>query len=237
MTDMRTFIVVLVGAGLIAGAAVARPAAVPQNTAKPSVTGKAVVGEELTASTGTWTGGVDAYSYQWQRCTSSMVCTNVDGATAKTYGVRSADVRSSLRVMVTAHNASGNSTGVASDPTDVVTATPSSTVTVTTPSRTNHAPRLTFVSLKRVGTLIYSRFRVCDDSTSRVKITEHDSHPGVLGYTRHYAVSALPCTTYSRHWGLAARFRHGAYTATLQAGDRQGAMSPKRSMTLHFPAL
>ena len=71
----------------------------------------------------------------------------------------------------------------------------------------------------------------------RVKITEHDSHPGVLGYTRHYAVSALPCETYSRHWGLADRFRHGAYTATLQASDRQGAMSPKRSMTLHFPAL
>ncbi len=237
MTNMRTFIVVLVGAGLIAGAAVARPAAVPQNTAKPSVTGKAVVGEELTASTGTWTGGVDSYAYQWQRCTSSMACTNVDGATAKTYGVRSADVRSSLRVVVTAHNASGSSTGVASDPTDVVTATPGSTVTVTTPSRTNHAPQLTFLSLKRVGTLIYSRFRVCDDSSSRVKITEHDSHPGVLGYTRHYAVSALPCKTYSRHWGLAARFRHGAYTATLQARDRQGAMSSKRSMTLHFPAL
>jgi hypothetical protein len=96
---------------------------------------------------------------------------------------------------------------------------------------------LTFLSLKRAGTLIYSRFRVCDDYTARVKITEHDSHPGVLGYTRYYAVSALPCKTYARHWGLAARFRHGAYTATLQASDRQGAMSPKRSMTLHFPAL
>ena len=58
---------VLVGAGLIAGTAAARPAAVPQNTAKPSVTGDAVVGEELTASNGTWTGGVDSYSYQWQR--------------------------------------------------------------------------------------------------------------------------------------------------------------------------
>jgi hypothetical protein len=110
-------------------------------------------------------------------------------------------------------------------------------VTVTTPSRTNHAPRLTFLSLKRVGPLVYSRFRVCDDSTARVKLTEHDSHPGVLGYTRHYAVSALPCKTYSRHWGLAARFRHGTYTATLQARDRQGATSPKRSKTLHFPAL
>jgi hypothetical protein len=237
MTNMRTFIVILVGAGLIAGAAAARTAAVPQNTVKPSVTGKAVVGEELTASNGTWTGGVDSYSYQWQRCTGAMVCTNVDGATAKTYGVRTADVGSSLRVMVTAHNASGSSAATASDATAVVTATPSSTVTVTTPSRTNHAPRLTFLSLKRVGTLIYSRFRVCDDSAARVKITEHDSHPGALGYTRHYAVNALPCKTYARHWGLAARFRHGAYTATLQARDRQGATSPKQSKTLHFPAL
>jgi hypothetical protein len=209
----------------------------PVNTAKPSVGGKAVVGEELTASNGTWTGGVDSYSYQWQRCTGSMVCTNADGATAKTYGVRTADVRSSLRVMVTAHNASGSTASAASDPTAVVTATPNPTVTVTTPSRRNHAPRLTFLSLKRVGTLVYTRFRICDDSTARVKITEHDSHPGVLGYTRHFAVRALPCKTYSRHWGLAARFRHGAYAATLQARDRQGAMSPKRTKTLHFPAL
>jgi hypothetical protein len=210
---------------------------VPENTAKPGITGRAVVGEELTASTGTWTGGVDSYSYQWQRCTGAMVCTSVADGTAKTYGVRDADVRFSLRVVVRAHNAGGTAEGVASDPTAVVTASPGSTVTVTTPSRTNRAPRLTFLSLKRVGPLVYSRFRVCDDSTARVKITEHDSHPGVPGQMRHYAVGALPCATYARHWGLAARFRHGAYTATLQARDRQGAMSPKRSMTLHFPAL
>jgi len=43
--------------------------------------------------------------------------------------------------------------------------------------------------------------------------------------------------TYSRHRGLAARFGHGAYTAMLHASDRQGAISPKRSMTLPFPAL
>lgn len=241
MTNLRTFILVLVGAGLIAGVAAAGTTAVPQNTAKPTVSGKAVVGEELTASTGTWSGGVDSYSYQWQRCSTATACNDVDGATAKTYGVRSADVGFSLRVMVTAHNSSGNSAPVASGPTAEVTASPASTVTVTTStttqSRTNHAPRLQFLSLKRVGTLIYSRFRVCDDSSSRVKITEHDSHPGVLGYTRHFAVSALPCKTYARHWGLAARLRHGAYTATLQARDRQGATSPMLRKTLHFPSL
>jgi hypothetical protein len=236
MTNMRTLSVVLVVAGLLTGAAAARTAAEPQNTVKPSITGKTVVGEELRTSDGTWTGGVDSYSYQWQRCTSATACVNVDGATAKTYGVRSADVQSALRVIVTAHNSSGTA-NAQSNQTAAVTSTPSSTVTVTTPSRSNRAPSLSFLSLKRVGTLIYSRFRVCDDSTARVKITEHDSHPSVLGYTRHFAVNALPCKTYARHWGLAARFRHGTYTATLQARDRQGAMSPKRSMTLHFPAV
>src|SRR3954452_19412444 len=106
MTNMRTFIVVLVGAGLIAGAAAATITAVPQNTAKPSVTGKAVVGEELTASNGTWTGGVDSYPYQWQRCTGAMVCTDVEGATAKTYGVRILEARPPLSSMLVPHTAS-----------------------------------------------------------------------------------------------------------------------------------
>ena len=88
--------------------------------------------------------------------------------------------------------------------------------------------------MKRVGTLIYSRFRVCDDSTARVNVTERDSKPGVSSYTRHFLVSAKPCATYSRHWGLAARFRHGRYTATLQARDRQGATSPAVQKTLFF---
>ena len=93
------------------------------------------------------------------------------------------------------------------------------------------------MSLKRSGNLIYSRFRVCDDSSARVKITEHDSSPGKLGYTRHFALSALPCKTYSKHWSLISRFKHGSYTVRLQARDRQGMTSPMRTKTLHFPSL
>jgi hypothetical protein len=210
----------------------------PVTTAKPTISGSAVVGEQLTADNGTWTGGVDSFSYQWQRCTASMACTNVDGATAKVYGVRTADVGSSLRVQVTAHNASGSTASAASDTTAVVTANGTPAVTVTTPSSTrNHAPSLSFLSLKRAGSLIYSRYRVCDDSAARVKITERDSSPGKLGYTRHFAVSAKPCKTYSKHWGLVSRFKHGPYTVRLQARDRQGMTSPVRTKTLHFPSL
>ena len=201
------------------------------NTAKPTISGTPRVGEELTASNGTWTGGATSFTYQWQRCTSSTTCANVDGATARTYGVRSADVGNTLRVAVTAHNSSGSTATASSDQTATVTG---NTTTVVTTVRGNHAPSLSFLSLRRVGTLVYSRFRVCDDSTARVNVTERDTKPGVLAYTRHFLVHAKPCATYSRHWGLAARFRHGTYTAKLQARDRQGAASPVRTKTLHF---
>jgi hypothetical protein len=214
-----------------AASAVVSSRSAPVSTARPAVSGTAKAGEELSASNGTWTGGVTSFGYQWQRCTSAASCTDVDGATARTYGVRTADVGDTLRVAVTAHNSSGSTATAYSDQTATVAST-GGTTTVTSPR--NHAPTLTIVSLRRVGTLIYTRFRVCDDSTARVNVTERDHKPGALAYTRHFLVHARPCVSYSRHWGLAARFRHGRYTATLQARDRQGAVSPVRSRTLVF---
>ena len=202
----------------------------PTNTAKPTISGTAKVGEELTASNGTWSGGATSFTYQWQRCTSSTSCANVDGATARTYGVRTADAGDTLRVTVTAHNESGSTASASSDQ----TATVASGNTTTVVTRGNRAPTLAFLSLRRVGTQVYSRFRVCDDSTARVNITQRDTKLGVLAYTRHFLVGAKPCTTYSRHWRLAPRCRHGTYTAKLQARDRLGATSPVRSKTLRF---
>jgi hypothetical protein len=204
----------------------------PVNTAKPTISGTPRVGEELTASNGTWSGGVTSFTYQWQRCTSSSTCTNVDGATARTYGVRSADVGDTLRVGVTAHNASGSTATAYADQTALVTSNGGTTTVVTT--RNNHPPSLTFISLRRTGTQVHARFRVCDDSTARVRVTERDTKPGVLAYTRTFLVKAKPCATFSRQWTLAPRFRHGRYTARLQARDRQGATSAVRTRTLTF---
>lgn len=209
--------------------------AAPVNTANPTITGTAAVGDQLTASPGTWTGGATRFMYQWQRCTASLACTDVAGATAPTYGVQTADIGSSVRVAVTAHNLSGSTASANSNTTAVVISNPA--VTVTTQKTPNRPPTLSFLSMKREGVKIYSRFRVCDDSTARLKVTEHDSRAGVLGYTRHFMVGAKPCTTYARIWTLAPRFRHGTYTASLQASDRQGAKSPMRHKTLRFPAL
>jgi hypothetical protein len=201
----------------------------PVNTAKPTISGTASVGQELSGSTGTWTGGVTSYTYQWQSCTASAVCTDVSGATARTYTVRLADVGSSLRVAVTAHNLSGSNATAMSDQTGIV-ASAGGTTTVTTPG--NKAPTLSFISLKRTGNSAYARFRVCDDSSARLNVTERDSKPGVSSYTRHFLVSGKPCAAYLRHWLIPARFRHGRYTVTLQARDRQGATSPPRHRTL-----
>jgi hypothetical protein len=218
---------------LLAASAFGSTKETPSNTVQPSISGTAAVGEELTANQGTWTNGPTAYGYQWQRCTTAG-CSDISGATGKSYGVRTADAGNTLRVAVTATNASGSATAYSDRTRTVPQPSGSTTTVVTTTSRTNHAPTLAFLSIRRVGLLIYVRFRVCDDSTARVKVTERDTKPGVLAYTRRYAVSGRPCATYPRHWGLAARFRHGRYTATLQARDRQGATSPVRSRTLVF---
>jgi hypothetical protein len=203
----------------------------PVNTAKPSVTGTAQVGEELTASPGTWTGGARSFAYQWQRCdVGGSSCVDVSGASGKTYGVRSADVGKVLRVTVTATNSSGT-TDASSGTTATVRA---SGGTVVTPRR-NHAPTITFLSLRRIGPGVYARFRVCDDSHKSVTVTQHDVKTGKLGYTRRFSVTPLTCRTASRHWVPAARFRtHGRLVITLRATDKSGASSRMVTRSLTF---
>ena len=212
----------------------------PVNTAPPTISGTPKVGEELSASTGTWTGGVQSYSYQWQRCDSGGAsCTAVTDATSRTYGVRTVDVGNTLRVQVTAKNAS-DSTTATSAPTAVVTAAGGGTTTVTTTTSTtttaagNRAPTISFVSLKRVGIRAYARFRTCDDSPKAITVIERDTKAHVAAYTRRFSIAPVPCATHSKNWVLPARFRHGRYTATLRAVDKSGASSRTVSRSLTF---
>jgi hypothetical protein len=93
----------------------------PQNTAPPTITGSPVEGQTLAASTGTWSGDQPiTYAYQWQRCDANGgACQNISGATNQNYVVTAADVGRTLRVAVTATNASGSATA-SSVPTAVV---------------------------------------------------------------------------------------------------------------------
>ena len=205
----------------------------PVNTAAPQISGTAKVGEQLTASTGTWTGGVRSYGYQWQRCDGSGgSCQSVPDATAKTYGVRSIDAGNTMRVVVTATNLAG-STNATSPATGLVAG--SSTTPPTPVTHRNHAPTIAYIGLRRVGFRIYARFRVCDDARKAVTVIERDLMPGRLGYSRRFSVVPVPCGTHARSWHLIARFHHqGRFTSTLRAVDKSGASSRTVSRSLRF---
>jgi hypothetical protein len=100
----------------------------PPNTQPPTISGQAVVGQTLTANPGTWTGSGITYTYAWSRCdTAGANCAAIGGATATTYKLVDADAGHTIRVKVTAKNASGeNSVTSAQTATVTGTAPPSS---------------------------------------------------------------------------------------------------------------
>ncbi len=92
----------------------------PRVTAEPTISGSAVVGQQLTANHGSWTNVPDRYAYQWQQCDANgNGCKGISGATARIFGVRSEDVGRTLRVRVTAINPFGR-TAKESNPTAFV---------------------------------------------------------------------------------------------------------------------
>lgn len=81
----------------------------PWNTAPPTISGIAEEGETLTSSDGSWGDpGPRTYVYQWRRCDpETTTCSDILGASAKTYAVTTADVGDTLDVRVQAGNAAG----------------------------------------------------------------------------------------------------------------------------------
>ncbi len=88
--------------------------AAPSNTSLPTISGTAQAGQTLVASTGIWSGAAPlSYSYQWERCNAEGTdCAVIEGATGTGYELREGDIDSTLRVKVTATDASGSTTAV-----------------------------------------------------------------------------------------------------------------------------
>ncbi|HLY50430.1 MAG TPA: hypothetical protein VKR21_14660 [Solirubrobacteraceae bacterium] len=101
-------------------------AGAPANTAVPAVSGPAVLGGTLTASSGVWSGS-PTFTYQWEDCDSSGEnCSLIPGATSSSYVLASSDVGSTVKVLVSAANSAGSSS-TASSPTAVIAGAPANT--------------------------------------------------------------------------------------------------------------
>jgi subtilisin family serine protease len=101
-------------------------ATVPANSSPPTIAGTPQAGQTLVATAGTWSGSPTAYAYQWQDCDSGGAnCSAITGAGTAAYAVQNSDVGHTVRVTVTAANASGSATATSS-PTALVPSAPTS---------------------------------------------------------------------------------------------------------------
>jgi hypothetical protein len=84
-----------------------------------------LVGEQVQVGVGVWQNAPTSYAYQWQRCDGAGGnCSDVTGETRSDYVARLADVGYTLRCVVTATNAGGDSSGVATAAVGPVTVSP-----------------------------------------------------------------------------------------------------------------
>ena len=100
----------------------------PASTSDPVVSGSAVQGQTLTATSGGWSSPTAlTFSYQWVRCgadggaADGSNCPAISGATSQSYTLAAGDVGHRMRVRVTAKNSSGSAVD-ASNATAVVQA-------------------------------------------------------------------------------------------------------------------
>jgi hypothetical protein len=77
----------------------------------PQITGSPNDGQTLSASFGSWSGVAPGFTVEWDRCDAAGdagSCVPLSGVTNRVYRLSSADVGTTLRVVVTAKDHYGN---------------------------------------------------------------------------------------------------------------------------------
>jgi hypothetical protein len=102
----------------------------PADTTPPALTGNQPrQGQSDSVSNGTWANDPVSYHYQWQDCNATGgECVNISGATIASYTPATADVGRTVRAIVTARNAGGESSVESSVSAIVLAAVPVSMV-------------------------------------------------------------------------------------------------------------
>jgi GH25 family lysozyme M1 (1,4-beta-N-acetylmuramidase) len=100
------------------------PAAQPANLTAPQIVGTAKVGQILSSTVGTWSGGPKTFAYRWRRCNAVGVsCVAIQHAIGSRYTLTPDDIGSTLSLAVTA-TGPGGSTSVTTAATGLVVAAP-----------------------------------------------------------------------------------------------------------------
>jgi hypothetical protein len=217
------------GSGLAQGSA-AEANYAPVNTAVPTISGTAQVGQTLTAAPGTWTSDVTpTFAYAWQSCDSAgNSCAAISGATATTYVVQSTDLSKTVRVVVTATNASGSTSSTSAQTAAVIAAGTTTPPVVKTPTGLTSVMASTVVLPQR---LIVDRVKF-----TPARLTSHApvvgrfhvvSTSGAVVQDALVKVTALPYA-----WA-----RGGAEVRTDQTGWATVTINPTINMPLHRSAL
>lgn len=83
----------------------------PVNTVAPTISGAALENQLLTANEGSWNTVPSSFAYQWLQCDKNgNACSDINGATGKTYRLQTVNVGKTIRMRVTAANNDGKTT-------------------------------------------------------------------------------------------------------------------------------
>jgi hypothetical protein len=208
---------------VVVGVAIAsssRGVVAPTNDTPPTIDGTATVGSTLTADPGNWNGSSGiTFQYQWLICGSKgEACSNIGGATKKTFTIRSGDEGNTIRVKVIASNRDGSG-NAQSDATKAITgaATTTTTTTTTTPSATGCPPgkgAITISQMSLPARLLIDSVSGTPSSLSRdtQRVDVHVHVTNTCGQTVEGALVYVTATPYNQ-------FSIPAEVQTDQHGD------------------